>query len=183
MPLFRVQVFKTHPLNGDREWSNDYFVRASTLTLASGAATTIRIAEQAFHNVATIFTKSRTSSVTPHDDAFVTEIVNEPGTRTNPSNNLPLFDVVRVDMSVVGGGRPSRKYYRLPLGTSDVANLVVDSTLRSTIDAALSALIADLNTAATPWVDPDDQEINDAAAAEKVGMRQLHRKRRKKTTP
>jgi hypothetical protein len=179
MPIFAVQVFKTHPLNGSREWSNVYHVRCGTSLIAIGIAGEIVTAEKAFHNVSTTFTRARASSITPGDDDFQTQVYNEPGERTDPSQNYPLWDTVRVDITVVGGGRPSRKFYRLPLGETDVVNLVVDGTLRSTIDTALEALRVSLDTATTPLVDLDDQEWQDVAAAPNVQMRQLHRKRKR----
>lgn len=179
MPIFAIQVFKTHPLNGTREWSNVYHVRCSTSLVAIGIADEIVAAEREFHNASTTFTRARASSIVAADDDFRTNVYNEGGLRADPTQNMPLWDTVRVDITVEGGGRPSRKFYRLPLGEADVANLVVDGTLRSLIDTSLEGLRTALETATTPLVDLDDQPWTDVAAFGFVQMRQLHRKRKR----
>lgn len=181
MAIFGIQLFKTHPLNGSREWSNVYHVRCATSLIAIGIADEIIAAERTFHNVSTVFARARAFSITPGDDDFQTSVINENGLRTDPSQNYPLWDTLRVDITVVGGGRPSRKFYRLPLGEADVVNLEVDGTLRSSVDTALEGLRVSLDTATTPLVDLDDQPWQDVAAFHAVQMRQLHRKRRRRT--
>ncbi len=181
MPIFGIQVFKTHPLNGSREWSNVYHVRTTSSLEAIGIADQIVAAEREFHNASTTFSRARAFSITEGDDDFRTTTYNEAGLRTDPPQNMPLWDTVRVDITVEGGGRPSRKFYRLPLGEADVVNLVVDGTLRSLIDTTLEGLRTTLDTATTPLVDLDDQPWTDVNAYGFVQMRQLHRKRRRST--
>lgn len=178
MPLYVVQIFKQHPLE-IRPWSNRYIIQATLLPEAASVATEIVTAEQAFHNQSTQFTYARVSTILPNDGFYVTVPINDNGNRVDPADNLPLWNTLRVDVSVVGGGRPSRKFYRLPLGESDVNNYVVQPTIISLVDTTLTALVASLQGGGTPLVDPDGQEWDAITVSNRVQMRQLHRKRRR----
>lgn len=180
MALYIIQVFKQHPLE-PRAWSNRYLVESATLAAAEIAADEIVQAERAFHTEAVTFNYARVSTAAEGDDVYTTIPLGTLGIRTNPSDNLPLWNTVRVDIAVNGGGRPSRKFYRPPLGESDVNNYVVQAGIRSSIDAELNGLVASLTTAGTPLVDPDGQAWTTIAVQSRVQMRQLHRKRRRAT--
>lgn len=179
MPQFIIQVFKTHPLEV-RPWSNRYIVEATSLAEASAQADTIAQAERVFHNQSTLFTYARTSSVTEGDSLYTTTPLNLGGLRADPTDNLPLWNVVRVDVTVLLGGRPSRKYYRLPLGENDVNNYIIIAGTQNLIGDAVNSLITTMIAASTPIVDPDGQDWFSATVVPRVAMRQLHRKRRRR---
>jgi hypothetical protein len=180
MAAFLVQVFKTHPLE-NRPWSNVYRINAADLTAAVDGAVIIIPAEQAFHNAATQFTYARISSAVEGDDVYTTFPINEGGDRTDPADNLPLWNTVRVLINVFGGGRPSQKFYRLPLGEGDVNNYVIQSGVITLIQSTLTTLIDDMDNNGTPLQDPDGQNWGAVTVQERVQMRQLHRKRRRST--
>lgn len=182
MALFKIQVFKSF-LSGGREWTNVYLVTAADLLAAGSAAFIIKDHEILFHKNQTIITKFRVTDETPGSNAFVVVPVNEPGTGGNAVEYWPLFNVVRVDFQAQGFGRPSRKYYRLPLIENDVADNVIDPARTGAILTALSDMIADLNTNGTPFVDPQLQLLGPPVVFGAVQMRQLHRKRRRPAAP
>lgn len=92
---------------------------------------------------------------------------------------MPLFAVLRVDLTVVGS-RPSRKYLRGVLAennTDGPYNLVASAVTSFTnLYAAPLAGVAGL-------VDVDGEEITGAVVYPKVGMRQLRRGSKKKVIP
>ena len=182
MALFIIQSFKTHPLE-NRPWSNRYIVSAEDLQAARNAAISITAAEVLLHNQATVLTYARVSTLIPGDGSYVTVPTNAGGQRPNPTDNLPLWNTLRVDITVAGGGRPSRKYYRPPLGESDVNNYQIEPTIASLFTTTLNDLIGDLETNGTPLVDPDGQEWLNATTITRVQMRQLHRRRRRRPAP
>jgi hypothetical protein len=83
---------------------------------------------------------------------------------------------------VEGFGRPSRKYYRLPLAEDEVANALIGGTTLSGVEAAVTGAITAVDTAGGgdgELVDPDGQSWIVATAQQKIQMRQLHRRRRR----
>lgn len=179
---FLVQIFKQHPLE-PREWSNDYVVDAASLEAGVAAAAVIYNAEESFHNVATTFTRALVSSTVQFDNVFQSIVLNSPGERANPADNLPLWNTVRLDITATGGGRPGRKFYRLPLGESDVANYIIDSGLAGDIKAAMDGVVADLAALGSPWLVNGERPAAETFVYSKVQMRQLHRKRRRTPAP
>lgn len=178
MAQFKIQVFKSF-LTGGREWTNVYIVEAPDLLTAGDAGFIIKNAEKLFHKNQTVLTKMRISDVSPLTDAFVVVPLNEVCTGGNAIEYWPLFNTVRVDFQAQGFGRPSRKYYRLPLVEADVEDGVIFLGLSSTILGALSDMLTDLNGNSTPLVDPQGQLLGPPVVYSPVQMRQLHRKRRR----
>ena len=176
--MFLVQIFKSHPLE-PRQWTNDYIVDTTVLDTAVAALALIYAAETSFHAEAVQFEHAIVSNLEPDNNEFQTVPLNSPGDRTNPADNLPLWNTMRVDITAAGGGRPGRKFYRLPLGESEVANYIVDATLRSGVKSTLDGLISDLATLGAPWMVGGVREATEATPFNKVQMRQLHRKRRR----
>lgn len=180
--MYKIQIFKKHPLE-PRQWSNVYLVDTESLETATAAMALIYAAETAFHNEATTFDHSVASVWPDSGGVFISVPLNSPGDRADPADNLPLWNTLRVDLTMDGGGRPGRKYYRLPLGESDVANYVVNSGLLGDVKTTLDALIADLTSLGAPWVDNDVQTVAESLPNPRVQMRQLHRKRRRTVIP
>lgn len=178
MALFKTQVFKSY-LSGGREWTNVYLTECADLFAAASAAVIIWQHEQLFHKNQVIITKYRVSDETPGSDSFVVVPVGQPGTGGNAIGFWPLFNAVRVDFQAQGFGRPSRKYYRLPLIENDVDDGQIDPALTGGILTNLADMIADLAANSTPFVDPQGQLLGPPVVMGSVAMRQLHRKRRR----
>lgn len=180
MPLFRIQVFKQ--LTGsDREWSNTYLVSDPLFSSAVDAAVAIATAEAPLYLDNVTITRSRASDITPGTDVFATTSHNFIGSRATGADGdwLPLFNTFRADLNVTGGGRPSRKYYRLPFLESEQQAGFIDPTTLTTLVGLVNDIIVAANDAGPTLVDPDGQVITTAVGFPRVQMRQLHRKRRR----
>jgi len=160
-------------------WTNRYVVLAPTRAQAAIYAGEIAEMERTWHKTVVLFTKFRVSDDNPATDNYQVSNLNVYGTAPVNGDLLPLFNVMRVDFNVSGGGRPSRKYYRLPMGEFDQANGTITSGALSVWNAA----VANLATGGY-YRDVDGQVIIDASVYPKVGMRQLRRgsKRKAPTT-
>jgi len=182
MAQFRIQVFKRLGSN-PREWSNTYRVDAADLDTAVTLVPSIGSMEQQLHLDNVTITRALVSDVNPATDVFATVPMNLTGSRSGGSDGawLPIFNTMRVDISVVGGGRPSRKFYRGPILESDQQGAFLSPTVVSLLTDQLNGLIAVAETNSTPLIDPDGQEWDTAVGQSAVQMRQLHRKRKKAT--
>src|SRR4029450_7030898 len=116
MAIFRVQVFKSLD-SSDREWSNTYLCEADTIDTVAAVLPDVGDAEGQMHLDNVTVTRARVSDIEPDTDVFQIVTLGVLGTRGTAGDGdwLPLFNTVRVDIDVAGGGRPSRKYYRSPL--------------------------------------------------------------------
>jgi hypothetical protein len=184
MAIFRVQIFKQ--LTGsDREWSNTYLCEAPDLATVEAVLPTVCDSEaQAFRDNVTV-TRARASDTEPDTDVFAVFIANVIGSHGSSGDGawLPLFNTVRVDINVDGGGRPSRKYYRPPILESEQQSGFLDPAVMAYFETVVGQLITDFSTGSCPLVDPDGQTLVTPSTFAKVQMRQLHRKRRKAVTP
>lgn len=182
MPHYLVQSFKTHNFE-PRPWSNVYQIDAASLVVATNAAQTIVTAERQFHKVSVTFTYARISDITTPGDIYATLPINLPGVIADPADALPLWNTVRADISVVGGGRPSRKFYRLPLGEAEATGMAVLVGVRNQIITTLTQLVSDLAAASVFLEDPQAQRWSVVSVQERIQMRQLHRRRRRLPAP
>lgn len=157
-------------------WTNRYIVQAPDLAAAHAIAMGIVATERSAHQVQVLFTKVRTSDGQPNTDVYQVTNINEFGQRAATGDLLPLFNVVRVDFNVSGGGRPSRKYLRGILTESDISfNTIITGTVTS-----LETLYATPLAALTGFVDVDGQEIVSGQVYPNVAMRQLRRGSKRK---
>lgn len=171
-----IQIFKQL---GNEKWSNRYLVEATLLSDAVNAAQTITLRERNFHATNVQFTLARVSTELPGDEIFQTVPLNTVGAMTIDGGQLPLWNVVRVDITV-GSGRPSRKFYRCPIDEGRTENGIVSGTFVSAITADINALIGEVNTLdSVTLVDPDGQAWVDATVHGLLVNRKLHRRRRK----
>lgn len=183
MPVFLSQIYK-RLVGSDREWCNTYRFEADDLATAHAAAIgSVLVQEQGIHLTNVSFTRVRTSDVLPDTDVFEVTPTSSNGTRAaaEVGGYLPLFNTARVDISVEGGGRPSRKYYRLPFNEADQFDGQIVSTLKDDLNAAVADMIANAASVGAILIDPDGQSWVTPACFPLVAMRQLHRKRRKAT--
>jgi hypothetical protein len=133
MALFKVQVRKaTNDAGGAFKWSNTHYVE--TLSPSTAAFTGIQIwmeAERFFHRSRVFCYEVYASSVVEGDNAYHIEALDsesQPGLFAGAGDQLPLFNVLRVDLNTAAGGRPSRKFYRPTLEEGDQTNGIITNT-------------------------------------------------------
>ena len=182
MPVFTVQLFKNLTAVPDREWTNVYHVFADTLSAASALSAPIAEFEQSIHMNTVTISRARVSTLAPGDDAFNIIPLGLVGAATE-AEYLPLYNTVRADIATAAGGRPDRKYYRLPLGENGQHNGVLEDAVREGVQSQLQDLIDTMNAESGVLVSADTGIWETAAVAAQVQMRQLHRKRRRTVTP
>lgn len=179
---FKVQIFKH--VGTLRPWSNVYLLDAADLLAAVDMANSLVTNETNLHYDNVIYDRAVVSSLTPHDDVFETIPLATTGNLDlSGEDYLPLFNSIRVDFHVVGGGRPSRKYFRCPVREVDQVDGLLTSDALTAFQSRALGFVAALATDSVAWVDPDGQAIDSASVFEEVQMRQLHRKRRRTPTP
>jgi hypothetical protein len=178
----KVQVFKHL---GTTKWSNTYLLAAPDMDTAVAATTDAIIpGEKAFHRDIVTFDSARVSTYAEGDDEFVTIPINDTGdVATSGAQYLPLFNCTRVDISTSTGGRPSRKYYRIPVMEGDQQDGVFVSGYQSAINGFVQDILDGISTAGCTWVDPDSQALDTPSCVGAVQMRQLHRRRRRTPAP
>src|SRR5690242_12978603 len=157
MPLFQIDIQKT---DGTHFWTNRYIVNSADVNTAHAAGNTVLVpAEQAMHTTLVTLNKIRTATFAPNDNIFRTNALSAVGTQDVRGEILPLFNVVRVDLST-SEGRPSRKYYRLGLGSDDViAGYKWNASTLASISTQVLAIREGLNDAEAPLVDPQGEDI------------------------
>jgi len=99
------------------------------------------------------------------------------GSRT-VSNYLPLYCVARFDFAVASG-RPSRKYMRMPIPREWNTNGQFETTTIPQMNAAYSTPLL----AVDGICDNSGQPFLSGGVIATIGMRQLRRGSRKRTTP
>jgi hypothetical protein len=179
MALFSAQVFKEG--HGEK-WSNRYIIEASGLAAAVACHGPIVEGELSVHKSTVTITAIRISDLNPATDQFVVVPYNSAGLVTATADILPLFNTCRIDVEVEGFGRPSRKYYRLPLAEDEQDDGVLSSVTGTAVADMVTQMITDVDTAGGgdgELVDPDGQSWISATHFTKVQMRQLHRRRRR----
>lgn len=169
---YQVEIEKYY--NGEY-WINRYFVNGASLDDAVSAGAQIYAIERPLHGSNITFTKMAVRTTAQGDFVYQTTVLNTMGTNANSgSEMMPLFVVLRVDLGVAGS-KPSRKYYRGVLRENDVSAMTITSTSGfNTIVGALANVAA--------LCDPQGQDIITAVCSPNVGMRQLRRGSKKKTT-
>lgn len=182
MPLYRIQVKKGRVFS-DRTWSNEYLVSGPSLEAARNAGLAIQGIERQIHAPVVEYRQVLVSTVVPLDNVYTSIPLNGNGERVVfDAEYLPMFNTFRADIEVAGGGRPSRKYFRGPVLESDQSDGALVPGVVALVDAAVNQMIEDVLVVECQLVDPDAQEWIACHTFAQVQMRQLHRKRKKKTT-
>lgn len=178
MATFKVDIEKLYQ---NRYWTNVYYVGVgATLSDAVGTAAEIVAMEKKFHADLVTFTKYRVSTITPGDFVYQTVVLNEQGARNSTGMDfLPLFNVARVDLTDEGFKRPERKYYRCPVAESDQSGGTLSNTFITLIEGAFEVFFGSFVGA---LVGPNAEAITSAQVYPFVGMRQLRRGSRRRTT-
>lgn len=176
MARFKVEVFKAYQ---GEQWGNVYLIEAAGLAEAINAAGPIADMDQAMHKPRVTQLYARVSDVQPGTDVFATIPLNRLGTGNSNGTSLPLYCTCRVDLQVQGGGRPSRKYFRMPIEEGDQVDGSLTSTFLGIYAGVLQGGLNALSSAGVQFVDPDGQAIVNAVIYPNVQMRQLHRRRKR----
>lgn len=174
MALFKIQIFKTQ--TGERFWTNVYHVDAVDINAASSFATTV-LASGETVNMSNAFRVVKSLVSDPATDEFVTVPLNLPG-QISGSEWLPLFNTVKVNVSVAGNGRNDYKFYRGSLLENQTANGQIDAGTIASFNDVIDSFIADGTAAGVDMVDNEGNLWLVAATQTAVQMRQLHRRRR-----
>lgn len=178
MPRFQVDIEKRL---GTETWTNIYYVEAATSQDAVAPAGAIVVQEQSFHATGVEFTRLRVRSVAVGDEDYQIVPIAQQGQRALLSAVLPLFNVLRCDFTALGGGRPSRKFYRGCIGADDLgADGRLVEGVAAAANTALTALVTNLTG---ELVDVDGQALIGATVFRVVGMRQLRRGSRRRLEP
>lgn len=176
MALWAVDIEKVLQ---NEYWTNRYIVEATELGDAVGIADDIVQIERAVHNTNVLFTKARVADRVPLTDVYASVPYNVFGLQTLNGHFLPLFNVARVDFNVQGGGRPSRKYLRLPIQEEWQQDGVFIGAFQTLVANSYVAPMVAL----VGYVDTDGQEIIDGSLYPSVGMRQLRRGSKRREEP
>jgi hypothetical protein len=179
VPTYEINTFKKM---GEENWSNRYIVEADDEAALLSAADMLISAERSFHLSNVLFTYVRASTMLAGDRNFFVFPQNTIGSLIPDGAPEPLWNCVRVDFSVAGGGSPSRKFYRGVLSDGVTDGVEFDGPLRTTMQGVLNSLISDLQSNGILFQDPDGQAILAAFPYDKIVNRKLHRRRRKKAT-
>lgn len=180
--LFTLQVFKNLFTNPDREWTNVYHIEADDLASAVDAIGPVQDAEIAMHQSVVNISRVRVSTTLEGDSVFQVVPVGVAGAGSG-TDFLPLFNTVRVDISTSEGGRPDRKFYRLPIDEGGQTSGQLTSAVRTGIGGLVNDMISAMATSGFALLTTTGGEWVTAVVSPAVQMRQLHRKRKKVVTP
>lgn len=177
MPVFRLVIEKYHQTSAEY-WVNRYFINAASMADATLASNGVVDAEKALYTSDVMITKSHIDDNVPNTINFETTIRNITGTRPSVAGDrMPLFNVARVDFSVAGGGRPSRKYLRSVL-------YELDASFTSIVAGVVTMLQTYADSVAASGVcDPQGQDFISGSPWKAPAMRQLRRGSKKKIVP
>lgn len=165
------------------EFGNRYLVRASNITNAYTAIAPIIEAEKVFHSPGVTFLYARVSDLIEDNDVYYTVPQSGTGSLGDLTQALPSLLALRVDLTVLTGGRPSRKFYHPCLNESYQDQGLWGGTYIVTVENTLSDLISDLQSNTTPLVDPDDQVIGGPVAKQLITHRQWSKRSKRTTSP
>jgi hypothetical protein len=133
--------------------------------------------EKTIHASTVSFTKMRTRQAgTTGNTGTITPLTGAGGRSVTAP--MPLFNVFRIDFGV-SGGRPSRKYIRGPLNSTDNTSGAVTGTTITLLQNSYITPLLNMNV----LCDPQGQAFVNGTAWPFVGMRQLRRGSKRKTTP
>ncbi len=173
--LFQVDIQKTM---ANEYWTNVYHCNSPDQAAAVVFAQDIVEVERDIHGVGVAFTSMR---VRPFPGPSEGSIIALGGTGERAGGLwLPLFNVCRVDFPVAIG-RPSRKYYRLPITEGEVEYNSFTPAFVAAIQLALDNWF--LAPGPDPLCDVDGQPLTRAVVMSTVGMRQLRRGSKRKLEP
>lgn len=174
MALFQIDVEK---LYAGEYWTNVYHVEAASLLDAVPMAAAIKEIERAVHKTSVTFTKARISDSSANPE-FTTVVYNQAGLHVNATDVVPLWNTVRVDLQRFGG-RPGRKYLRLPIHEDQTQGLNLTATMQTFIDTSYCNPMEGLGYVRTST----GAVVQSWFCSPAIQMRQLRRGSRRRTSP
>lgn len=176
MPVYLIETRKASDGIAARKWSNRYFVNVNSVEEAYGQGLGIwDVAEKPAHDnfVFCYAIYVNLQGDTPFSPGTVGAVPAgiQRGTLSSVGRGeeLPLFNVVRVDFPVINS-RPSRKFYRPLLRTGDID----DGNINTATVTRFNALVTSLATITT-LVDVDGEDWFGAGIVRGVTSRRLGR--------
>lgn len=146
MALFRLVVRKAINISGAvYKWSNIYFVdRASAQDAAATMGPAVWNRERGFHSTDAFAYEAYASDLVPNTSnyAIVPITANQHGLWSASGDLLPSFCALRVDITISGPSRPSRKFYRIPLRETDWTGSGISTGLAAAVDSGVASLVA-----------------------------------------
>jgi hypothetical protein len=177
MGIYKVEiVHATAAQAGVGEWRNVYHLNAASIGDANLIADTIINAEEAMHSDQVDFLSKRISDTAHLEPTITTFLTAQNGDQSWGVDQLPFWNVCRVDFRDASGGRMERKYYRLGLTLSEVDGTKISVGIVTTLQAVIDTLVSDVIALCSPTGDTVVEGVVDV----RVGMRQLHWHRRKR---
>lgn len=177
LPNWRIQTQKRL---GAEVWQNDWLTDDVTIEDAQDLAALILTFEQNVHGSNVIFEFILISSTIKFDRRFRHLTINEPGLQPN-TTYLPLYNTLRLDLGTAESD-PARKYLRAPVREDQQENgVIIPSTLGFLNGYANDLLV--VTNVVDHLVTTKGNRVTSALFYDRVQMRQLHRRKRKKVTP
>lgn len=175
MAIFRIQVHKEYQ---NQKWSNVYHTSANTLFEAAATATLLATAERSFHTSVVYFPKITVSTGSKGDRVHTTVGVGAYGQFTTFTDLEITENCVRVDFETPGGDS-GHKYYKVVLSEGEKAGYALSGTTwQSRREAMYNSLFALIDF---PYLTKENGVFyTDLAIQNRVGNRQMHRKRRRR---
>jgi len=173
--LYRVAVHKRMTSEFTGEWSNVYTVNTAGAEQAADTGVDIAGFEmQVSYDVVEVY-KISVSPAPGTTPGGAIRFVSIPGVQTgaDASNILPMWNTVLVTFGNLGG-RPERKYLRLPLTEGDVVGRNLEPGARSLVSLSYAAQLATISE----YVGPNGEGHTDGTVAVPVQMRQTDWNRR-----
>lgn len=174
LPLWRIEIHKE--LNNE-EWTNDYLTSDLTIDDAQDLAAVLQTFERNIHTTAVQFTYIRVSSYVKFDRTFRHLTTNLPGLQ-EAVDYLPLFNTLRLNLGTADSD-PGRKYYRTPVPESQQSNGVFNPAYITSLNGLANTYLV-ATDALEHLVTPKGNQVTSAVFYDRVQMRQLHRRRKKK---
>lgn len=174
--LFIVDVKKRY-IGNLQPWGNRYIIRADDLTAAQAAGPIIAVAEKNFHSQAVEFLQYRVATLEANDGLYISAPITGFGDLVPDGVIIPIQTCVRVDFSVAGFGRPSRKFYHVCVGvgsTDDVQRW--DAATVEAVDDGVQSMLGALESAGVPMVDPQDQTVTGNSVMFDYAYHQFHKR-------
>lgn len=171
MSMYKIDILKA----GHGEfWTNVYYVDTADITVAVNRGLLIAAAERGILLTSVVQERMRVSTMTPGDDIYTIVPIEGAGS-VGDSAPLPLFNVVRVDLSA-STGRPGRKYLRGCLGEMEVAGDILTTSFRAQVQANYVDEILSIDELRHV----DGQTYQSGVVFNAIGMRQLRRGSKRK---
>lgn len=162
---------------GTEYWINVYHADVPAQDDARATALAVVNIERAVHSTDVLFVNFRVRNISPIAGPGTVYPVGLVG-QLGAASYLPLFNVARCDIAVPVG-RPDRKYLKFPISNVNVTN---GRFTQAALDF-WQANYCDAIIALTALSDRSGQPYLSASINPAVGMRQLRRGTRKKSTP